>query len=183
MLIVKSNEISDTPRFDFKLEVPSMIFRDNHGTVLIIELISGYVDDESIPFKPRMGLVFFLAAYVFKMIAFIFFKILCKQQCCVTASPTRKVSESNYKNFRITLHNCGAKTSGKLYQFVFITIDHDRGEIFVSREHPIDLDNVLDNLSSLYLQNDCITRARKSACENKPAIQARRLLMRLFCGG
>ncbi len=131
-----------------------MIHRDKHGTILIIELISGYVDDKSIPFKPRMGLLFFLAAYVFKIVAFIFFKILCKKKCCVATSPTGKVSESNYKNFRITLHNCGAETHGKLYQFVFITIDHDRGEIFVSREHPIDLDRVLDNLSSLFFQND-----------------------------
>lgn len=32
----------------------------------------------------------------------------------------------------------------------------------------------------IYSHNDCITRARKSACENKPAILARRLLMRLL---
>jgi hypothetical protein len=32
------------------------------------------------------------------------------------------------------------------------------------------------------MPNDCITRERKSACENKPAILARRLLMRLLGG-
>jgi hypothetical protein len=118
-------EVGRSSYINIELRVPTVIFRYKHGMALVLELVSGYVDDKSIPFKPRMGMTFTKAAYVLKLTAFILLQVLREKERCVTTSPVWEFLKGNYKCFRITLYDCGAKASGKLYQFVFIAVDHN----------------------------------------------------------
>ena len=120
-----------------KRGMPSMITRDDNGTVLVLELIRRDINNKIALLKPRMAISVTIAKYIVKLAISLIFKILCKQQGCITARPIGEVLEGDIECFRITLHNCPPKDGGKLVQFGFISVCRTTGEIFITKTHPI----------------------------------------------
>ena len=114
-----------------------MITRDDNGTVLVLELIRRDINNKIALLKPRMAISVTIAKYIVKLAISLIFKILCKQQGCITARPIGEVLEGDIECFRITLHNCPPKDGGKLVQFGFISVCRTTGEIFITKGHPI----------------------------------------------
>lgn len=117
-----------------------MIHRDDDGTVLVLELIRRDVGNQAVLLKPRMSASATLAKYIVKAAMALIFKVLSKEQGRIAASPTGEVLEGDTERFRIALHNCRPETRGKLYQFVYVSLDHSTGELFVTKSHPISFD-------------------------------------------
>jgi len=53
-MLVADAEVGDVLNLPIEASMPSPISRDDDGLLLITELISGYVDDESFTLQPDM---------------------------------------------------------------------------------------------------------------------------------
>lgn len=121
-----------------------MIFCNHNRSILILELVRSDINYKAMSIKPRMGMAFLLATHVVKVAVAILLKILGKKEARITTSTIGVILKSDERErFRIALYNCGTKGSGQLCHFVYISIDHVRGEISINKDYPIDVDRLL----------------------------------------
>ena len=117
-----------------------MIFRDNHRSFLVLELITGYINYQTRSLKPRMGAAFSFSSYVVKIAVAILRKVLRKEAGRISTSAQGKIVKSDEQEcYRICLYNCGAKGGDVLEEVVYFKIDELRGEIFVNVSYPYHL--------------------------------------------
>ena len=120
-----------------------MICSNDNGFAIVIELIGSNVYNDIPLLKPRMGLTPSFAKHVIKFTAIILFKIFCKKKCCITTGTKGEITELHSQRFRIALFNCGAEYCDKSFQFIYVTINHDTGDLFVTKNYPIPIKNLV----------------------------------------
>ena len=67
-----------------------MIFCNNNSSLLILELVSGYVNYETLSLKPRMGTTFTFSKYVVKIAVFLLLRYLASRRAASPQAPQGK---------------------------------------------------------------------------------------------
>ena len=124
--------------------MPRNISNNNDGTVLVFELARRNIYQNSIFGQPSMGFNAALAKYILKCAATIALKILGQEQASITTTARREAVEVDWQGFRVTLHNCCPKNTGKLVKVCYIQFDLGTGNIFVTQSYPEVCEHVSD---------------------------------------
>ena len=119
--------------------MPAHILCDEPRFLVVLELISGDVNDHAVVFKPRMGVFARAAHYVLHVLMSLLVKVLAKQERCVATSPTGEVLHSYGKVRRFYLHNRGAKGEESLLYVLAIIADAHTGRLFVNHGYALSL--------------------------------------------
>lgn len=117
--------------------MPPHTLHDEPRFCVVLELISGDVDDLAAQFKPRMGVLARIAQYVLRAAIALIVKILSKKQRGVPASPVGEVLQLGQKTVRLTLFNRGSKGDGEPIYLVALIVCEVTGNLFIRRGHVV----------------------------------------------
>jgi hypothetical protein len=114
-----------------ELTVPKHVLHDESRLCVVLELISGDVDDRSTQFQPRVGVLASVAKYVVRSAMAVLVKILSQQKRRVAASPVGEVLQSDRKVTRLTLFNRAPKRPGEPLYLLTLIVCEVSGSVFM----------------------------------------------------
>ena len=127
-----------------------MLYCDDNRLIVVIELVGSDVNYDLPLFKPSMRTTLTIAKNIIKATASVLFEIFRKKMTGLPTTTTRKILKGeSWGSYRLTLLNGKSELGCENFQFVYITIDHSTGRMFVNKGYPISVQNLMKNNQEL----------------------------------